>query len=100
MDPAENAGVDPDIYVKPTGVDMDINAWAMDTNVPIDNNAIVIDSLEQQDTTQGAATNPTFEPTTSLRRERAQPRRLHPVLWGWQHETLVQGKHLRSMSQV
>ncbi len=46
MDSAETAGVDPDFYVEPTGVDMDTDAWAMDTNVPVDNNAITIDGLE------------------------------------------------------
>jgi hypothetical protein len=46
-DPAETAGVDPDFDVEPTGVDMDTDAWAMDTNVPVDNNAIAIDGLEQ-----------------------------------------------------
>jgi hypothetical protein len=47
MDPAEVAGVDPDFDVEPTGVDMDTNAWAMDTNVSVDNNAIAIDGLKQ-----------------------------------------------------
>jgi hypothetical protein len=46
-DPAEIAGVDPDFDVEPTGVDMDTNAWAMDTNVPVDNNPIAIKGLEQ-----------------------------------------------------
>jgi hypothetical protein len=46
-DPAETAGVDPDFYVKPTGVDMDTNAWAMDTDVPVDNKAIAIDGIKQ-----------------------------------------------------
>jgi hypothetical protein len=53
--PAEIAGVDPDFDVKPTGVHMDTDAWAMDTDVPVDNNAIAIDSHEQQDPTEGAA---------------------------------------------
>jgi hypothetical protein len=51
MDPAETAGVDPDFVVEPTGVDMDTNAWFMDTNVPVDSNAVAIDGLEQQDPT-------------------------------------------------
>ena len=46
MDPAETAGVDPDFDVKPTGVDMDTVAWAMDTDVPVDSNAIAIDGLK------------------------------------------------------
>jgi hypothetical protein len=63
MDPAEVAGVDPDFDVKPTGVDMDTNAWAMDTDVPVDNNDIMIDGLKQQDPTEGASV-PIAEPTT------------------------------------
>ncbi len=55
MDPAEAAGVDPDFDVKPTGVDMDTNEWAMDTDVPVDNIAIALDGLEQQDPTKDAA---------------------------------------------
>jgi hypothetical protein len=62
---AEIAGVDPDFDVEPTGLDTDTNAWAMDTNFPVDNNAIAIDGLEQQDPTEGAAAVPTAEPTTS-----------------------------------
>ncbi len=31
MDPAEIAGGDPDFDVKPTGVNMDTDAWAMDS---------------------------------------------------------------------
>ncbi len=65
-DPAtEIAGVDPDFDVEPKGVDMDTDAWAMDTNVPIDNNAIAIDGLEQQGPTEGATMVCTSEPTTS-----------------------------------
>jgi hypothetical protein len=65
-DPAEIAGVDPDFDVKLTRVDMDTDAWAMDTNVPVDNNAIaIVDGLKQQDPTEGAATVPTAEPNTS-----------------------------------
>jgi hypothetical protein len=37
----------------------------MDTNVPVDHNAIGIDGLEQQDPTEGAAAVPTPELTTS-----------------------------------
>ncbi len=53
-DPAETAGVDTDFDVKPTGVDMDTYAWAMDTNIPEDDNAVTIDGLKQQDPTEGA----------------------------------------------
>jgi hypothetical protein len=67
-DPAEIAGVDPDFNVKPTGVDMDANAWAMDTNVSVDDNAILIDGLEQQDPTEGAAAVPNAEPTSNLKK--------------------------------
>ncbi len=42
MDPAEIAGVDPDFDVEPTGEDMDTDMWAMDTNVPVEKNAIRI----------------------------------------------------------
>jgi hypothetical protein len=37
-DPDETAGVDLDFDVEPTGVGMDTNAWAMDTNVPVEDN--------------------------------------------------------------
>jgi hypothetical protein len=65
MDPAEIAGVDSDYDVMPTGVDMDTNAWAMDTNVPVDNNAIMIVGLKQQNPAEGATAVSTAEPTTS-----------------------------------
>jgi hypothetical protein len=64
-DPAEMAGEDHDFDGKPTGVDMDTNVWAMDTNVPVVNDAIKIDGLKQQDPTEGATTVPNAEPTTS-----------------------------------
>ncbi len=70
-DPAEIARVDPDFDVDPTGVDMDTNTWAMDTNVPVKDNAIVIDGLKQQDPTNGAAALPTAEPTTSPKKVRS-----------------------------
>jgi hypothetical protein len=99
-DPAEIVGVDPDFDVKPTGVDMDTNAWAMDTNVPVDNNAIAIDGLKQQDLTEGTATVPNIEPTTSPKKTKSPTKKIAPLRWGWQHKTLVQGKHLQSMSHV
>ena len=37
----------------------------MDTNVPVDNNAVAIDGPKQQDPTVGAAVEPRAEPTTS-----------------------------------
>ncbi len=46
-DPAKIAGVDPKFDVEPTAVDVDTDAWAMDTDVPVDNNAIAIDGLKQ-----------------------------------------------------
>jgi hypothetical protein len=65
MGPTETAGVDPDFDVKPTGVDMDTNAWAMDTDHPVDNDALAIDGLKQQDPTEGAAAVPPAELATS-----------------------------------
>ncbi len=67
-DPAEIAGVDPDFDVEPTGVDMDTNAWAMDTDVPVDNNAIAKVGFKQQDPTDGTAVVPIAEPNTSLKK--------------------------------
>jgi hypothetical protein len=55
--------VAPDFDVTPTGVDMDTNAWAIDTDVPVDNNTIIIDGFKQQDPTKGTAMVPTPEPT-------------------------------------
>ncbi len=46
-------------------MDIDTNAWAMDTNVPVGNNAIAIDGLKQQDPTDIAAAVLVAEPTTS-----------------------------------
>jgi hypothetical protein len=58
--------VDPDFDVEPTGVDMDTDVWAIDTNVPVYNNPILVDGLKQQDPTKGAISVLTAEPTTSL----------------------------------
>jgi hypothetical protein len=82
MDPAENARVDPDFDVEPTGVDMDTDAWAMDTKVPVDNNAIAIDGLEQQDPSEGAATSPTAEPTTSPKKANSPAKKVAPPKMG------------------
>jgi hypothetical protein len=49
---------------------MDTNAWAMDTDVQVDNNAIAIDSLKQQDPTEGAAVVPTAELATDPKKVR------------------------------
>ncbi len=70
-EPAEIPGVDPGFDVEPTGLDMDTNAWAMDTNVPVDNNAIAIDGLEQHDPTEGAAVVLNAEPTTSPKKAKS-----------------------------
>jgi hypothetical protein len=81
-DPAETAGVDPDFDVKPTGVDMDTDAWAMDTNVPVGNNAIAIDGLEQQDSTEGAAMVPKAEPITSPKKAKSPAKKTAPPKMG------------------
>ncbi len=82
MDPAETAGVDPDFDVEPTGVDVDTDSWAMDTNVPVDNNAIAIDGLKQQDSTEGAAAVPTAEPTTSPKKAKSPAKKTAPPKMG------------------
>ncbi len=82
MDPAETTGVDPDFYVKPTGVDMDTDVWAMDTNIPIDNNAIRIDGLNHQDPTEGTAAVPTSEPTTSPKKAKSPAKKTAPPKTG------------------
>jgi hypothetical protein len=78
---AKTAGVDPDFDVEPTGVDMDTNAWTIDTVVPIEDNAVTIDSLKQQDPAEGAAI--WLSQPIGRRRQRAQPRRLHLLRRGW-----------------
>jgi hypothetical protein len=82
MDPAEPAGVDPYVYVEPTGVDMDTKAWAMNINVPVDNNAIAIDALEHQNPTEGAAAVPIAEPTTSPKKAKSPAKRTAPPKTG------------------
>jgi hypothetical protein len=81
-DPAETAGVDPDFDVKPIGVDMDTNAWAMDTNVPVDDNAVAIDGLEQHDPIEGAAVVPAAEPTNSPKKEKIPAKKTAPPKTG------------------
>jgi hypothetical protein len=72
-DPAETSGVDPDFYVEPTGVDMDTNAWAMDTHVPVDDKVIAIDGTIQQDPYGGTTAGPAAEPTTSPKKAPKSP---------------------------
>jgi hypothetical protein len=81
-DSAEIAGVDPDFVSKPTGVDMDTNAWAMDTDVPVDDNAIAINGLEQQDRTEGAAAVPSADPTTSPKKAKSPAKKVAPPQMG------------------
>jgi hypothetical protein len=50
---------------------MDTNVWAMDTDVPVEDNTIVIDGLKHQDPTDGAAMVPFSEPTTSPKKVRS-----------------------------
>jgi hypothetical protein len=75
-DPAEIAGVDPDFDVEPTGVDMDTDACAMDTNVPVDDNAIAIDGLKQEYPTEGTAAVPSAEPTNSPTKAKSQAKKI------------------------
>jgi hypothetical protein len=82
MDPAETAGVDPDFDVEPTGVDMDTNAWVMDTNVPVDNNAVAIDGLKHQDPTEGATAVPNAEPTNSPKKTKSPAKKTAPPKTG------------------
>jgi hypothetical protein len=82
MDPAETAGADPEFDVEPTGVDMDTNVWPMDTNVPVDDNAIAIDGLKQQDPTEGAAKVPAAEPTTSPKKAKSPAKKTAPLKSG------------------
>jgi hypothetical protein len=81
-DPAEIAGVDPEFEVEPTGVDMDTNAWAIDTNVPVDDNTIAIDGLKQPDPTKGATAVPTAEPTTSTKKAKSPAKKVAPPKTG------------------
>ncbi len=87
-DPAEIAGVDPDFDNVLNGVDMNTNAWAMATNIPVDNNAIAIDGIKQQDPTEGTAAVPTCVSTTSPKKVRSPVKKVASPKTGWQHETL------------
>jgi hypothetical protein len=77
-DPAETAGVGLDFDVEPTGVDMDTDAWAMDTNVPVDNNAVAIDGLKQQDPTESATAVPTAKPSNSPKKAKSPAKKTAP----------------------
>jgi hypothetical protein len=77
-DLAETAGVDPDFDIEPTVVDMDTNVWAMDSNVPVEDNAIAINGLKQHDPTEGAAAVPTSEPTTSPKKAKSPAKKTAP----------------------
>jgi hypothetical protein len=61
---------------------MDTNAWAMDTDVLVDNNAVAIDSLEQKDPTEGAAAVPTAEPTNSPKKAKSPAKKTAPPKTG------------------
>ncbi len=74
--PAGNAGVDPDFDVKPTGVDMDTVAWAMNTNIPVDDNAIAIDGPKQKDPTDSAVGVPISEPTNIPKKVKSPVKRV------------------------
>jgi hypothetical protein len=102
--PAEIAGVDPDFDVEPTGVDIDTNAWAMDTNVPVDDNAIAIDGLKQQDPTEGAATVPTAESITNPRKAKSPAKNIAPPKTGMaaqnSHARKAPEKYVPSMKGI
>jgi hypothetical protein len=61
---------------------MDTDAWAMDTDVTVDNNTIVIDSLEQQDPIEGTTTVPTAEPTTIPKKAKSPAKKTAPPKTG------------------
>jgi hypothetical protein len=54
----------------------------MDTNVPVDNNAITIDGLKQQDPTEGAAMVPKAKPTTSPKKAKSPAKKIAPPKMG------------------
>jgi hypothetical protein len=81
--PAETAGVDPDFDVEPTGVRSGYGHQCVgDTNVPVDDNAVTIDGLEQQDPTEGAAVVPTAEPTNSPKKAKSPAKKTAPPKTG------------------
>ncbi len=57
---------------------MDTDTWAMDTNVPVEDNAVAIDGLEQQDPTESATTVPTAEPTNSPKKAKSPAKKTAP----------------------
>jgi hypothetical protein len=50
----------------------------MDTDVPVDNNAIAIDGLKQQDPIEGAAMVTAAEPTTSPKKAKSPAKKTVP----------------------
>ncbi len=48
-------------------------------NVPVDNNAIAIDGLEQQDPTEGPAAVPTAEPNASPKKAKSPSKKVAPL---------------------
>ncbi len=99
-DPAKIAGADLDFDVKPTGVDMDTNAWAMNTDIPVDDTAIAIDDLEQQSPTEGATAVPTDDPTTSLKKVKSPVKKVASPRMGMAAWNSWVRKDLRSMPLV
>jgi hypothetical protein len=69
---AKIAGLDPDFIVEPTRVDMGIN-------VPVEDTAIAVNGLEQEDPTHGAPMAPNFEPATSPEKTRSPAKARRPV---------------------
>jgi hypothetical protein len=61
---------------------MDTDAWAIGTNVPVEDNAIAIDGLEQQDPIEGAAAVPIAEPTTSPKKAKSPAKKTAPPKTG------------------
>jgi hypothetical protein len=61
---------------------MDTDALAVDTNVPVEDNAIAIDGLKQQDLTEGAAAAPNAEPTTSPKKAKSPAKKTAPPQMG------------------
>ncbi len=72
VNPAELAGVDPGCIVEPTGVEMDING-------PVEDTAIAVDGLKQEDPTHGAPMAPNAEPATSPKKARSPAKARSPV---------------------
>jgi hypothetical protein len=54
----------------------------MDTDVPVDSNAITIDGLEQQNLIKGATAVPNAEPTTSPNKAKNPAKKTAPPKMG------------------